>query len=390
MVLGAGVYQAPLIKAVKDCGYLAIVVSPDGKYPGLSLADVWINADTRDKETILIQAKKHKICSILTTGTDVAVPVIGYVNDHLGLPGISYDVAQLCSDKVLMKNFFRQKNINTARYAVVQNFEDLKHEADHIGYPVMVKAVDSSGSRGVVLAETPDELFVAYNSARAVSRSRNIIVEKYLKGYEIGAQAIVVGGNLAEVFLHDDLVTEPPVSVPIGHSMPLIVEQEISKDIRDLIGAVVAELRIENAICNIDLIIVDGVPFLLEIGARMGATCLPEILSIFTGIDIYQVLVQLSLGALPKLPKKYAEKANAALLLRSRRSGIVKDITVPCEVKNHESLVQLCLDVKNGDYVKEFEVGPDRIGHIVVSGESSKDAYDTAERLIDMIEIKTE
>ena len=148
MVLGAGIYQVPLIKAVKKNGYVAIVVSPAGHYPGLALADIWINADTRDKETVLVHARKYNICSILTTGTDVAVPTIGYINDHLNLPGVSYDVGRVCADKVLMKDFFRVNGIPSAQYEVVHNYDGLENAAKNVGYPVMVKAVDSSGSRG--------------------------------------------------------------------------------------------------------------------------------------------------------------------------------------------------------------------------------------------------
>ena len=41
MVLGAGIYQVPLIKKAKEMGLHTIVVSPKGPYPGISLADTY-------------------------------------------------------------------------------------------------------------------------------------------------------------------------------------------------------------------------------------------------------------------------------------------------------------------------------------------------------------
>ena len=94
MVMGAGIYQLPLIKKVKEMGHTAIVVSPIGKYPGIGFADLFIEADTRDKHTVLEKAREHNIDAILTTGTDVAVPTIGYVNDHLNLSGVRFEAAK--------------------------------------------------------------------------------------------------------------------------------------------------------------------------------------------------------------------------------------------------------------------------------------------------------
>ena len=71
MILGAGVYQAPLIKTAKEMGFYTIVVSRNGNYPGIALADVFLNIDTTDSANILIAAKQFKIDGIVTTGTDV-------------------------------------------------------------------------------------------------------------------------------------------------------------------------------------------------------------------------------------------------------------------------------------------------------------------------------
>ena len=39
MILGAGIYQVPLIKTAKRMGLYTIVVSIPGNYPGFALAD---------------------------------------------------------------------------------------------------------------------------------------------------------------------------------------------------------------------------------------------------------------------------------------------------------------------------------------------------------------
>ena len=61
MILGAGIYQVPLIKKAKEMGLETLVVSIKGNYPGIALADSFYEIDTRDYEKILETSKREKI-----------------------------------------------------------------------------------------------------------------------------------------------------------------------------------------------------------------------------------------------------------------------------------------------------------------------------------------
>ena len=99
MILGAGIYQVPLIRAAKEMGFFVIVVSIKGDYPGFALADKIYYINTTDREAVLKAAVSEKIDGICTTGTDVAVSSIGYVCEHMELSGISEKAADLVTDK---------------------------------------------------------------------------------------------------------------------------------------------------------------------------------------------------------------------------------------------------------------------------------------------------
>ena len=192
MILGAGVYQLPLIKKAKDLGHHTIVVTPQGPYPGISYADEFIEADTTDVENVLAHARRMDIDAVLTTGTDVAVPTIGKIVDELGLRGTSYGPSLISMDKTLMKRCFVESNIPTARY-----FEFLSNEsssarkaAEEIGYPVMVKASDSSGSRGVTKVNDGSELEAAFSTAAAHTRNNKVILEQFLDGMKLALKQL--------------------------------------------------------------------------------------------------------------------------------------------------------------------------------------------------------
>ena len=95
MIMGAGIYQVPLIKTAKRMGIHTIAVSIPGNYPGFAYADEVLHINTVDSGAVLKAAREKKIDGICTAGTDVAVMTIGRVNDAMGLSGISYEAARL-------------------------------------------------------------------------------------------------------------------------------------------------------------------------------------------------------------------------------------------------------------------------------------------------------
>jgi len=386
LILGGGVYQVPLIHRAHEFDLETVVVTPAGPYPGIQLADHHWNLDTTDEEAVLHAARSHGIDAVATTGTDVCLPVLGRIVDELGLHGPSGSSARMSADKTLMKRAFQKHSVPTAEFEIVGSLTDARHASRRIGFPLIVKASDSSGSRGVTRVDAGDGLDAAWSRAWAVSRNGLIVVERCLEGVEFGAQAFVTGDEVVAVFAHNDTVTAPPFQTPVGHSLPANLTSSQLANLHGVVCRAVRALAIRDAVCNVDLMLADGEIQVLEIGARMGATCLPENVSVFTGLDVYGHLLQLALGQVPAV-RATQEQPNASLLLRSNTSGIVQDVFVPEAVSAHPAVIALQIDAKQGDRVKAFQVGPDRIGHVVVKGDSAARAEALAQELAAAIRV---
>ena len=186
MILGAGIYQVPLIRTARRMGLYTIVVSIPGDYPGFALADKIYELNTRDKEAILAAAEKEQIDGICTSGTDVAVSTIGYVCEKMHLSGIPYEAAEILTDKAKMKDAFRQGGVSAADGMRVRSAEEAQKAAEQLGYPVVVKRVDSSGSRGITVVEHSGQIEEAYENARNGSARDYVLVEKFLRGNRRG------------------------------------------------------------------------------------------------------------------------------------------------------------------------------------------------------------
>ncbi len=386
LILGAGVYQVPLIRRAVDLGY-RVTVASYGDYPGMKIAhEVW-NVDTTDREGILKLANKHNIDAVTTTGTDVAVPTIGYINDTLGLPGVTFETAMLTSDKILMQQRFKEKGVPSAPFIECMTLAEAQSAAEEIGLPVIVKAPNSSGSRGISTVTSWEDLEKAFSTSKTVAGLSPVLVEELLVGEEFGAQLVVSDGHVKAFFCHNDTVTAPPVTVPVGHSCPSRLSMEVQQEACDVCARAARALVIKDAACNCDLIHTgDGVK-ILEIGARVGATGIPEIIFLHHGVDLYQIALSFALGEKP-LISDVRGLASAIRIIEAPRDGILSRFSEPQKLVKRAEVYAIDMDYPAGSSVRKFRVGPDRIGSVVVVADNVDKAEDLADKIIEELHIE--
>lgn len=382
-ILGAGIYQVPLIKKAKEMGLYTVIFSIEGNYPGFQYADQIFYVNTTDEEKIIEICREEKLDGICTTGTDVCVPTIGRVCDTLGLKGVSYDAAICAANKSDMKKKFIENGVATAQYIIAHNEEEVWDAIDKIQLPVMVKAVDSSGSRGITKVTTMDKdvISAAVKQAQAVSKLDYFVVEECIEGVEFGAQAMVYDGDVKFVMPHGDYVFQGDTGVPVGHYVPYNISEDVLKESKRQVELSVRALGVDNCAINADFILRGRDVYVLEIGARAGATCLPEMVSIYYGVDFYKMIIQMALGEEIEWNQADVLTPNACKLLMADKTGKIEKIILP--ESNNENVLDVSCDYAVGDKVNKFKIGPDRIGQVITKGKTLEEAVEVMDALVD-------
>lgn len=396
-------------------------MSVPGNYPGFVFGDKICYEDTRDYDKILEIAREEKIDGIVTTGTDVAVVTIGKVCDALGLRGLSFEAGKTATDKMLMKQRYEEYSVRTARYRRIflkeaekfsvdgeeaaeilpldgeeaaegskdcQLTEYLERELEGLQFPLIFKAVDTSGSRGIVKAEDSSKFAEAYRTVRENTRKDYFIVEEFLEGEEFGAQSFVSGGEVQFILPHGDYVFQGDTGVPIGHWAPYELEPSVIEDAKEQLQKAVKAMGLDNCALNADFILSGGKPYVLEIGGRAGATCLAELVSLYYGYNYYEKIIQAALG----LPVDFASQEanpNVGMLLRSEKTGVIREIRNRNDEEDPQ-IVEIQFDYQPGDKVQAFRVGPHRIGHVVVKADTLEEAKRKMDEALGNIEIQVE
>lgn len=362
LVLGGARAQLELIRTAKNMGISTLVVGTPGDYPGYKLADEYVPVDIFNKEDVLSIAKKHDINGISIVCSDFGLSTVGYVCDKMNLCGLSEYSANASSNKLKMKEVFEGAGVRTAKYRKIYKDEDVIKASKELAFPLIVKAVDLQGSRGIYICNNIDELLFYYKESINESRLDYCIVEEFIVGEEFGAQAYVHNGDILFVLPHGDITIKTnSTQVPCYHYTPYKEEDfELNKKIDDVCRKAIKALSLDNCAVNIDLILKEGEPYIIEVAGRAGANCLPELVSAKYGINYYQMVI---LGAVGEDPVSYfktgtiSSKAIMTKMIYSESDALVDEVLCcPPDIN---------LFVKPGGAIRKFTNSRDYIGQTI-------------------------
>lgn len=371
LILGAGRGQIGLYKAAKEMDIVTIAgTMPDNNSPCISLADEVCYMNIANPDEVFTKAKELNLDGVATCCLDTGIVALGKTCDELNLSGLSEEAAIKCNDKSKMKKSFMQFGVSTAKYYEVASEKELNAALDKIDLPVIVKATDLQGSRGIYIAKTKEAAFEGFNEAMRLTRRSYCIVEEYIEGWEFGAQAFVKDGKILFVMLHGDNTYMSNTAVPVGHYVPLECDRNIYEQTESAVRNAIHALGLNNCAVNVDLILKDGIVYVIELTGRVGANCLPELVEINYGIEYYKMIAALAVGDDPlnywKQRNAHETAGLAKMIISTDRSGILKEITY--QNHNDPDVLQVLFFKKPGDEIRRFVDSNDCIGQIIVKG----------------------
>lgn len=389
LVLGGGLAQLGLINTAKQLGLNVIVVGIRGDYPGYKYADKVYNEDIFDKQAVLAIAQKECIDGICMACSDFALSTLGCVNDEMQLTGLSEKSAEDSSDKMKMKQLLMNNGVPTPRFTIVKDEHDVARAIETLSFPLIVKAVDLQGSRGIYICKDASDLKQNYVKSISESRHDYCIVEEFIEGEEFGAQAFIQNGKVLFVLSHGDQIKKSDErNIPIGHYLPLYATDDYrNTEIKATVEKAIQAMGFDNCAVNVDLIEKDGKAYIIELTGRAGANSLPEIMGEYLGINYYEMVLRNALGeSIDAFVNGGKPKEPCCVMSRqlfSLKGGIVKEIKHP----NTDKLSEFTLFIKEGDEVHAFNNSVDCIGRVVYKGKDKEDCDKFIEEFIESIEI---
>lgn len=297
LILGAGEMQVPIIIKCNSLGYQTIVTDYSENAPGFTEASVPLVIDTLDTEKNLEVAKEFQVDGVLTT-SDAAVNTVAYICEKLSLPGLSRTAAKIATNKYLQREILYKNNLFSPRLVKTSKLGDVENKIANWTFPLVVKPVDSSASRGVIRVNAVKELRPAFTEAQKYSTSGNIIIEEFLKGTEYSVESITQHGITSVIAITEKyLIKDSDFFVEERHIIPANLHILQKENIINYVKRIIGLFQINNSATHIEIMLTKTGPVLIELGARLGGDYITShLVPLSTGVDMEKNIILLALN----------------------------------------------------------------------------------------------
>ena len=189
LILGGGSDMVNVTVLAQSMGCIVHVLDwyDTLRSPAKLVADAYSDLSIFDTDAVVGYIKENGIDGVMTGYTDSYLDQYLKICEAAGLPHYGTEKSfGIGADKMLFKKACRESGVGVIPGTNAYDFESVKAFAEENGYPLMLKPTDNSGSRGVIKCEQPEDLQRCYEYALSFSKSRNVIVERFMNCESIG------------------------------------------------------------------------------------------------------------------------------------------------------------------------------------------------------------
>jgi biotin carboxylase len=368
LVLGAGPAQLGLLEAARRLGAFVAVADRDPAAPGFAFADRRCILSTEDEPALERLVGALGIDGIVSPGTDWPVGVAARIAERSGLPhAIAPATAVLATNKLRQRERLAEAGVPQPRSWVV-GAADSPPDVDG---PVVVKAPDRQGQKGLALVEDRAGLADAIATARSVARSGLALVEELVDGPEVTVVGFSVGGTFTTLTVTDREVAEPPAfGVALAHVWPSEVVSDTC-EVSDTVEEALRALGIANGPSYTQLRVDAEGPKVIEVAARLGGGHDAELVEAAVGVDLNTLTIEAALGLPLEPPRPEPRVGGAVTRFLVAPAGRLASVDVPEDL---DGVARVRIYRSPGHVFTPLRRGADRAGAVLAVGGTREEA----------------
>lgn len=364
LVFGVGPLQESIIERARKMGLYTVGVDPCVDAISKGCVDTFEVVGGQDFEGTCAIVEKYHVDAIVTAATDKPLVMMARVAERYGFPFYSVDTARWSTDKYQMKQHFIEGGVPCAKGRLVKSVD----ETSDMSFPVIVKPRDNSGSRGVKLCRTRDELAISMAEALEYSKLDSVLVEEYIEGPEYSIEGLHYDGRSEVIQFTEKKTTEFPYNVELGHKQPADLSEDQKEAIRETVFKIANALKFENCPSHTELKINERGVFVIETSPRLGGDYITSILvPASTGINMEDQLLHISLGERVDTLTGRVEHASGVAFFQLQE-GVVTSLDEEAlnVISKTPGVCHFDLKLRPGDNVNRITSSLNRYGEIIV------------------------
>lgn len=290
-VIGAGIAAKPILEKAKELNITTYCFSTPQGACAREYADYFFPVNIFDVDGIYNELVKIKPNGIIAS-SEITTEVTAILADRLGLPGNDIKDGFSARNKYVMR-----KKVADLSSVFQPDFylysEDIKPS-----FPVVVKAPDSYGKKGISLAHNDEEFVDAVKYAKDITQNGDILIEEYIEGgTEYSVECLCDGKEAYIVQITEKETSGPPHFVELGHHQPADISEEVRSTICVAAKDILNALGICCGMAHLEIKIKDKKAYFIEVGARAGGDSIGDhLVGLSTDCDYYKAAIETALG----------------------------------------------------------------------------------------------
>jgi len=338
-IIGASYLQEPLIQTAKNMGIETHVFAWACDDVGEKSADYFYPISIIEKDQVLEQCRRIGIDGICTIASDLAAVTVNYVANQMGLIGNTPECTLVSTNKHEMRKCFETHGDPSPKSRLVVSADEV--DTKQLSFPIIVKPIDRSGSRGITKLASAQGLEAAIEIAKEQGFEKKALVEEFAEGQEYSVEYISWKGTHHFLALTKKFTTGAPHFIETGHIEPAPVDEKTLERVKSVVEHALTSLGVAYGASHSEIKISEtGAIKIIEIGARMGGDFIgSHLVKLSTGVDFVRLVVQTALGIEPIVERTCKKVAAVRFILG------LKDVEAYQELKANHPEVLVDADV---------------------------------------------
>lgn len=387
IILGAADGAMATYRRARTLGYRTIAVDLRPTAPGVALADEYLPISTREAGRIGdALAGRGDLAGVLAPSSDIALPAQMALAERLGLPcGLTDAAVRASVDKRFFRTVCEELGLPSYAWMAGNDGDELSRRAAGFSLPIVVKPADAQSSRGITRCADLSMVDAAVRAAREHSYSGAVVLEEEVHGWHCGCECVIDDGRVVFLALTERLITPPPLAVTTAHLLPAQLPDGVHERVVRTVDDLCAHLGYQRGPLNLDLVIdPDGVPYLIEMGARTGGDPLGDLVRRCHGVDPVAASINAAVDS-PILVTPVEPAPVMARNLSAGRAGMLVAVHGLTEATAVPEVRELVLLAEPGRSIQANTDMASKVGYVMLAGDPSGSLDElrrTAERVV--------
>jgi biotin carboxylase len=304
----------------------------------------------------------------------------------LGIPWHSVEGAEASTDKRRSRAALAAAGLASPRFATRDLRSAMGQRTFGFRFPVVLKPVGLSGSRGVIRANDVAEFDAAVTriaallARPAVRAARTglddeILIEQYIDGDEYALEGVLTAGALKVFAIFDK---PDPLVGPFFEETIYVTPSRAPADLQSRIEATVQEaaraLGLSHGPVHAECRVTpDGEVYVLEVAARpIGGLC-SRVLTFDNGVPLESVLLQHAIGA-SIAGYERERQAAAVMMIPIPRSGMFKGMSGVEAAAAVPGVTEIRITARHGQMLEPLPEAGSYLGFIFARGATAAGA----------------